>query len=118
MIVISRMLLTASAKLSFILIAALTASMAAYASDIESGKELYHEVEINQTINGVNYENANCDTCHSSDVFIRENRLATNFKKLEAFVERCNTNLDVGWFPEDVTAVATYLNSEYYNFSK
>ncbi|MGH1461726.1 MAG: hypothetical protein ACRBB6_06810 [Neptuniibacter sp.] len=84
------------------------------AADPESGKELYHEVEINQTINGVNYTNANCDTCHSSEVFTRSNRLATTYKKLEAFVERCNTNLDVGWFPEDVSDVSSYLNDEFY----
>jgi len=90
----------------------------AHASDIETGKELYHEAEINQTINGVTYENANCETCHSSEVYTRSDRLSTNMTKLEAFVERCNTNLDVGWFPEDVAAVASYLNSEYYKFEK
>ena len=108
--------LLAPACLGSIILATSMAPGVANASDIEAGKELYHEVEINQTINGVSYENANCETCHNSDVFTRENRLATNFKKLEAYVERCNTNLDVGWFPEDVTAVATYLDNEFYKF--
>lgn len=115
---ISKVRLSAPACLGSILLATSVAPVIVHASDIEAGKELYHEVEINQTINGVSYENANCETCHSSEVFTRENRLATNFKKLEAYVERCNTNLDVGWFPEDVSAVATYLDSEFYKFEE
>lgn len=114
----SKAWLSAPASLGSILLVTSMAPVIANASDIEAGKELYHEVEINQTINGVSYENANCETCHSSDVFTRENRLATNFKKLEAYVERCNTNLDVGWFPEDVTAVASFLDNEFYKFKE
>lgn len=88
------------------------------AGDPESGKELYHEVDINQTINGIDYANANCETCHESSVYTRDNKLATSYEKLESFVERCNTNLDVGWFPEDVSDVASYLNQEFYRFQK
>lgn len=90
----------------------------ANAGDSESGKELYHDVDINQTINGVNYANANCETCHQSSVYTRDDKLASSYEKLESYVERCNTNLDVGWFPEDVSDVASYLNEEFYKFPK
>lgn len=87
-----------------------------FAGDAESGKELFHDVEINATVNGIAYTEANCTTCHDQDVYTRSDRLSTSLVKLESFVERCNTNLDVGWFPEDVSDVAAYLNQEYYKF--
>lgn len=102
-------------RLSLFLTSSLLAS-AAIAADVESGKELYQEVDINQTINGVTYSNANCESCHESSVYTRPDRLASSYAKLESYVERCNTNLDVGWFPEDVSDVAAYLNQEFYKY--
>ena len=88
------------------------------AADAESGKELYHEVEIERTIRGIEYTDANCVTCHEASFYQRSDRKVTTYAKLEVFVEGCNTNLDVGWFPEDVSDVAAYLNREYYKFEK
>lgn len=88
------------------------------AADPESGKELYGDVEIERTIRGIEYTDANCETCHEASFYSRADRKVTTYAKLEAFVEGCNTNLDVGWFPEDVSDVAAYLNKEFYHFSK
>jgi len=92
--------------------------LTAAAADPENGKELYHEVEIEKTIQGIEYTDANCETCHETSFFSREDRKVTSYAKLEAFVEGCNTNLDVGWFPEDVSDVSAYMNREFYKFEK
>lgn len=88
----------------------------AYAGNPDNGAELYHEVELERTIRGEQYTDANCETCHAASFYQREDRKVTSLLKLEATVEGCNTNLDVGWFPEDVSDVAAYLNREYYKF--
>jgi hypothetical protein len=33
-------------------------------------------------------------------------------------VEQCNTELNLGFFPEEVTAVAAVLNRDHYRFTK
>jgi hypothetical protein len=37
---------------------------------------------------------------------------------LNTMVEQCNTELNLGLFPEDVTAVAAVLNRDHYRFTK
>ncbi len=37
---------------------------------------------------------------------------------LQSMVERCNTELNLGLFPEEVTAVAAVLNRDHYRFTK
>jgi len=88
------------------------------AADADNGEALYKEVELERTIRGEHYTDANCDTCHQPAFYQREERKVTSYAKLESFVEGCNTNLDVGWFPEDVSDVAAYLNREYYKFAQ
>lgn len=91
---------------------------AVYAGDVDNGKALYHEVEIERTIRGEVYTDANCETCHQSSLYTSESRKVSSYAKLEAFVEGCNTNLDVGWFPDDVADVASYLNRDFYKFEE
>jgi len=98
--------------------AALIMSSNLAAADAENGQALYHEVEIERTIRGEEYTDANCETCHEASLYSSADRKVTTYAKLEAFVEGCNTNLDVGWFPEDVSDVASYLNKEYYKFKE
>ncbi len=84
------------------------------AADPDTGKELYDEVQIERTYQGEHRTDIDCETCHDTDFFSRSDRKVTTYAKLEAMVEGCNTNLDVGWFPEDVADVAAYMNSEFY----
>lgn len=37
---------------------------------------------------------------------------------LRGMVEQCNTELNLGLFPEEVTAVAAVLNRDHYHFTK
>jgi len=37
---------------------------------------------------------------------------------LRGMVEQCNTELNLGFFPEEVTAVAAVLNRDHYHFIK
>lgn len=96
----------------------LCVTLGANAGDPESGKELYEEVSLERMIQGVAHTDANCETCHDVAFFKRPDRKVTSYAKLEAFVEGCNTNLDVGWFPEDVSDVSAYMNQEFYHFEK
>jgi hypothetical protein len=51
-------------------------------------------------------------------MYTRPDRKIDSFSALETQVEACNTNLDTGMFPEEVKAVATLLNEEYYKFEE
>lgn len=103
-------------KLKTLPVLLLLPSACVYATDVEEGKALYESVALERTIRGEVYSDANCETCHSSDIYTRPNRRVNTYPRLEAQVEMCNTMLDVGWFPDEVSAVATYLNQKYYKF--
>ncbi|HID00414.1 MAG TPA: cytochrome c [Piscirickettsiaceae bacterium] len=62
------------------------------------------------------FEEAKCMACHTNRPFNGDNSRVSDFKSLSTMVEACNTNLGVGWFPEEVEAVAHYLNHHYYKF--
>ncbi len=91
-------------------------SATAWAGDPESGRALYQDVMLERTIKGQHYTDANCETCHQASFYQRSDRKVTSLAMLETYVEGCNTNLDVGWFPDEVTDVAAWLNREYYRF--
>lgn len=98
-------------------------ALALYASGIvaaetEQGRALYYGVEIERTIQGVEYTDANCETCHGEAFYTRADRKVHSYRALEAFVEGCSTNLDVGWFPDEVEAVAAWMNKTYYRFEE
>ncbi len=96
----------------------LLASTVTFAADPDNGAEIYNSVEIERTIKGEHYTDANCETCHQAAFYQRADRKVTTYAKLEAFVEGCNTTMNVGWFPEDVSDVTAYLNREYYKFAQ
>jgi hypothetical protein len=63
-----------------------------------------------------------CDSCHQgrvggdgSAIYKPLGRINTpGF--LRGMVEQCNTELNLGFFPEEVTAVAAVLNRDHYKF--
>lgn len=65
-----------------------------------------------------------CSQCHvrrvggdGSDIYNPKGRISTpGF--LRGMVEQCNTQLNLGLFPEEVTAVAAVLNRDHYKFPK
>ena len=66
---------------------------------------------------------AKCEACHmrklggdGSSMYSRKDRRVTTRSKLLPQVERCNSELGLGLFPDDEAAIAAHLNATYYNF--
>jgi len=64
-----------------------------------------------------------CVACHvsmfkgdGSAVYTRADRKVKTASQLAARVSGCNANTGAGWFPDDETDVAAYLNKTYYKF--
>ena len=65
-----------------------------------------------------------CEICHNNitmgdakAVYLRKDRKVTSLAKLKAQVAACNTQLNLGLFPEDEEHIAAYLDREYYKFA-
>jgi hypothetical protein len=63
-----------------------------------------------------------CDACHIRNVggdgnaMYRPNGRVNSLGLLRGQVEACNTTLNLGFFPEEVTSVAAVLNRDFYRF--
>lgn len=80
----------------------------AIAADVDAGRDLHRD---------------NCVACHQSLmngdaalIYTRSDRKITSFPSLLAQVRRCEVNLGLQWFDEDVENVAAFLNASYYRF--
>ena len=78
----------------------LTGLPAAQAADAKRGEQLVGE---------------NCTSCHDDSVYTRKERRVSSLAGLEKQVRRCEQNLGLRWFDEDIQDVVGYLNSTYYN---
>ena len=58
----------------------------------------------------------NCYACHGDQVYTRKDRRVTSFEKLTAQVQRCQLQLGLQWFDDDVNNTAAYLNEAFYKF--
>jgi cytochrome c553 len=83
------------------LVPLLAATQALQSAGADTGKAL---VEIN------------CTSCHDDSVYTRENRRITTMEGLKKQIRRCELSLGLKWFDEDVDAVTSYLNTNYYHF--
>ena len=68
---------------------------------------------------------AKCEACHASKLggdgsamYSRADRRVTSKSALLAQVSRCNTELNLGLFPDDEVAIAAYLNASYYKLKQ
>lgn len=85
-------------------------SLNLYADDIKEGKELYLK--------------AKCQRCHLQDNKFDPNSInkeglsskVKNKEDIHKWVESCDTFFSVGWFPEEIDKVTSYLNSVHYKF--
>lgn len=65
-----------------------------------------------------------CSECHAKKVggngaaIYRPKGRIGNAGLLRGMVEQCNTELNLGLFPEEVTAVAAVLNRDHYRFER
>ena len=65
---------------------------------------------------GKSLQQKNCMSCHDDGMYTREERRVNTLDALRNQVQRCETNLGLQWFPEDVDAVIEYLNTSFYKF--
>ena len=65
---------------------------------------------------GKTLQQKNCMRCHDDGMYTREGRRVTTLDALQNQVQRCETNLNLKWFPEDVDAVTEYINTSFYKF--
>ena len=75
--------------------------------------------------NGRTLHQGNCVACHASltdgkpdTLYTRPNRLVTSLPGLHKQVRRCEQNLGLRWFDDEITDVAEYLNKGFYHFQK
>ena len=66
-----------------------------------------------------------CETCHHNKtmgdakaIYLRKDRKVTTLAKLKAQVAACNSELNLGLFPEDEEHIAAFLDQAYYKFGK
>ena len=59
----------------------------------------------------------NCVSCHGSEVYTRSDRKVDSLTGLRNQVQRCEQNLGLTWFEEEITGVTDYLNQNYYQFT-
>lgn len=57
---------------------------------------------------------ARCGGCHDRSVHQRTARTATSFAAVRASVERWEREVSARWRPDEIDAVARYLNERYY----
>jgi cytochrome c2 len=69
-------------------------------------------------------EASKCELCHHNKtmgdakaIYLRKDRKVTSWEKLKAQVALCNTELNLGLFPEDEEHIAAFLNQTYYKFA-
>lgn len=71
--------------------------------------------------NGAFLHGDHCIECHMMDdheaLYSRENRLPSRFR-INGQVSACVQALDLGWFPEEESDVAAYLNDTYYHYDE
>jgi len=94
---------------SALLVSLLLVAGGAVAADPAEGKKLVAE--------------KNCETCHhnrtmgdAQAVYTRKDRKVTSLEKLKAQVAVCNSELNLGLFPDDEEHIVAYLNQQYYKF--
>jgi hypothetical protein len=69
-----------------------------------------------QAADGKQLVEKNCTSCHDDSVYTRKDRRVTTLEGLKKQVKRCELNLGLKWFDDEVNAVADYLNDTYYRF--
>lgn len=103
--------LTSGTLLSLLAFIGMTVFTTAYADDDKPDGSALH--------------NDNCTACHirmtdgdGSLLYTRKDHRVTSFTSLEAQVRRCENNIGLTWFDDQIFAVRDYLNETYYKFSQ
>jgi cytochrome c5 len=66
-----------------------------------------------------------CMACHTrmnkknpNKIYTRNNRKVQSLNGLKAQVHRCDNQLDLGFFDDEIKGLVDYLNQEFYKFEK
>jgi cytochrome c2 len=68
------------------------------------------------TGHGQDLVNKHCTRCHDDGIYTREEHRVTTLNGLQNQVRRCDINLGLKWFDDDINDVVIYLNNQYYKF--
>ena len=63
-------------------------------------------------------DKSQCQKCHSSEIFSRDDRKVKDLESLEKQVRLCDSQLSVNWFDDEISDVVSYLNETFYHFEK
>ncbi|TJY59802.1 cytochrome c [Sinimarinibacterium sp. CAU 1509] len=66
--------------------------------------------------NGQELHDTNCTSCHDTSVYTRDNRRVKDLDGLHKQVLHCEQANSLAWSEQDVDAVASFLNKNYYKF--
>ena len=90
---------------------ALCTSTAFAAGDAAQGRKLVAEKK--------------CEICHNNKtlgdekaIYLRKDRKVTSLPQLKARVALCNSELNLGLFPEDEEHIVAFLDQTYYRFAR
>lgn len=65
---------------------------------------------------GKQLHDANCVSCHTPEIYTRDDRIVNNYRQLQERVRQCELANELTWFDEEIDAVTTYLNNSFYHF--
>lgn len=109
-----------AAALTTTVLAALLLAMLPTATFAQAGAEIYKDADL--ALGAKLIAEHRCAECHQrkvggdgSAIYRPKGRISTA-GYLRGMVEQCNTELSLGLFPEEVTAIAAVLNRDHYRF--
>jgi CxxC motif-containing protein (DUF1111 family) len=64
------------------------------------------------------YDKSQCQKCHGTEVFTREDHKVKDLAGLGKQVRMCDSQLSVNWFDDEIADVVSYLNESFYKFEE
>lgn len=64
------------------------------------------------------YDKSQCQKCHGTEVFTREDHKVKDLTALGKQVRMCDSQLSVNWFDDEIADVVSYLNESFYKFEE
>ncbi len=62
------------------------------------------------------FDKSQCQKCHGTEVFTREDHKVKDLAGLGKQVRMCDSQLSVNWFDDEIDDVVAYLNDAFYKF--
>lgn len=71
-----------------------------------------------QGIDAKALHDAQCMSCHGTEVYTRQDRRVQSLEALRNQIQRCTMATRAGWSDAEKAAVVDYLNREFYRFGQ